>query len=282
MVPVIRIVTDTTASLPPEYLRAHPVEVVPQIVMFGETSFKEEQDLTYADFIQRLQAADQLPQTAAPPPGLLVAAYQRQLAQAQTVLSIHPSLDLSGTVRSAYTAIEESFPTADIRVLDTRTIAGNLATMVKLAVEWAESGIPASEIIRRLQALIPCGRIYFLVDTLKYLQMGGRIGGASALIGNLLHIKPILQLQAGRVEALEKVRTQRLALERLKELAITECPHAPEAYLCVMHADNPLPAQALAAELQTRLDLPAVPIYPLGAAITTHVGPGTLALGFFT
>src|SRR3972149_6421573 len=142
----VRIVTDTTAALPPEYIAAHPIEVVPQVVLFGEESFLEDVELAYPEFIRRLKASAQLPKTAAPPPGELVKAYGRQLAQAQTIISIHPSAEISGTVRSALTAKEDSFPDADIRVLDTRTVAGNLATLVRLAVDWAEAGGSASEI----------------------------------------------------------------------------------------------------------------------------------------
>ncbi|HLF24885.1 MAG TPA: DegV family protein [Anaerolineae bacterium] len=277
----VRIVTDTTAVLPADYASAHLIEVAPQVVLFGEESFLEDVEISYADFIRRLKTAAQLPKTAAPPPGEMVKAYARQLAQARTILSIHPSVEVSGTVRSAFTAKEESFPDADIRILDTRTVAGNLATLVILAAEWAEAGVSADEILRRLQALIPRGRTYFLVATLEYLQKGGRIGGASALIGSALQIKPILQLKDGRVEALEKVRTQHRALERLKELVVEQCPRSPEAHLCVMHADDLDEAQRLAGDLKSLLGLSHIPICSLGASITTHAGPGTLAVGFF-
>lgn len=278
--PKIRIVTDTTAALPAEYTEAHAVEVVPQVVLFGDESFLEERELAYAEFIRRLKASAQLPKTAAPPPGLLVEAYTRQLAEAQTILSIHPSTDVSGTVRSAETA-KASFPEADIRILDTRTIGGNLATMVKLAVEWAEGGLEAGEIVRRLQALIPRSRTYFLVATLEYLQKGGRIGGASALIGGVLQIKPLLEIRNGRTEPLEKIRTHNHAVERLKNLVVAHCPRPLEAQVCVMHADDLKEAQRLSADLQAALGLTQIPFYHLGAAITTHAGPGTLGVGFF-
>lgn len=277
----VRIVTDTTAVLPPEYIAAHPVEVVPQIVMFGEESFLEGVELSYAEFIRRLKASTQLPKTAAPPVGELIQAYTRQLAGAQTVLSLHPSLDISGTVRSAHTAKDDSFPDADIRVLDTRTVAGNLASMVMAAVEWAGAGVSADGIMARLQAMIPRGRIYFLVATLEYLQKGGRIGGAAALIGSALQIKPILEIRDGHVEALERVRTHHRAFERLKELVIEQCPRSPDAHLCVMHADAFDEARRLASDLESALGIGHVPIYSVGAAITTHAGPGTLAVGFF-
>ena len=277
----IHIVTDTTAVLPSEFVAAHSIDVIPQIVRFGEEAFLENVEMNYGEFIRRLRSSGQLPKTSAPPPGAFVDVYARLLTEAQTILSIHPSLDVSATVQSALTAKRDSFPEADIRIIDTRTVAGNLATLVMLAVEWAESGVEADEIVGRLQAMIPRGRVFFLVATLEYLQKGGRIGGASALIGSALQIKPILEIRGGRVEAKEKVRTHHRAYERLKELAFEQCPRASEARLCVMHADDLEEAQRLARDLKSALGIECIPIYDVGASITTHAGPGTLAVGFF-
>lgn len=277
----VRIVTDTTATLPPEFVAAHPVEVVPQIINFGEESYLEEVELGYGDFIRRLKSSPVLPKTAAPPPGELVKAYTRQLEFAQTIISIHPTGEASGTVRSALTAKEMAFPDADIRIIDTRTIAANLAAMVIDAVEWAENGIEADEIVRRIQAMIPCGRIYFLVATLDYLRRGGRIGGAAALVASTLQVKPILEIKDGRVEALERVRTHHRALERLEQLVVAQCPRSPTAHLAVMHADDPENAARLVSDLKAAMGLADIPVYGVGAAITTHAGPGTLGVGFF-
>jgi len=277
----IRVVTDTTAVLPPEFVAAHSIEVIPQIVRFGEAAFLEDVELSYGDFIRRLKSSGQLPKTSAPPPGAFVDVYAHLLTEAQTILSIHPSLDVSATVQSALTAKGDSFPDADIRVIDTRTVAGNLATLVMLAVEWAESGVEVDEIVNRLQAMIPRGRVYFLVATLEYLHKGGRIGGASALISSTLQIKPILEIKNGHVEAKEKVRTHRRAFERLKDLAIEQCPRSSSAHLCVMHADDLDEAQRLAGDLKSALGIEHIPIYGAGASITTHAGPRTLAVGFF-
>ena len=277
----VRIVTDTTSTLPADYAAAHSIEIVPQIILFGKESFREDVDLTYAEFIQRLKASSQLPKTAAPEPRDLIAAYGRQLAAASTVLSIHPSSDVSGTVRSALTAKAEAFPNADIRIIDTRTIAGDLASMVIAASEWAEQGTSADEIMRRLEQMLPRARTYFLVATLEYLQKGGRIGGASALIGSALQIKPILEIKDGRVQALEKVRTYSQALDRLKQLVLEQCPRTPDARVSVMHADEFESAQRLAGDLQTALGVKDIPIYNVGAAITVHGGPGVLGIGFF-
>jgi len=277
----VRIVTDTTAVLPPEYIAAHALEVVPQVIIFGEESFLENVELSTEEFIRRLKSSAQLPKTAAPPPGEFVKAYARQLAAADAVVSIHPTSDASGTVRSAEIAREQSFRDADIRIIDTRTIAGCLGAMVMAAVEWAEAGLGADEIVRRVRAMIPRSRSYFLVSTLEYLQRGGRIGGAAALLGSVLQIKPILEIRGGRVEPLEKVRVQSRARERLLELVVQQCPRSPQAYPCVMHSDSLAEAESLAADLGAALGLGPLPVYEVGAAITTHGGPGILGVGFF-
>lgn len=277
----VRILADTTAGLPEEFLRAHPIEVVPQVILFGEESLLEDREISYGDFVRRLKASAELPKTAAPPPGEYVQAYGREAGRARCLLVIAPSAEVSGTARSALTAKDESFAEADIRVLDTRTVGGNLATLVQLAVGWAEAGAGPDDILARLRAMIPRGRTYFMVATLEYLRRGGRIGGASALLGGALQIKPILQLKDGRVEVLEKVRTEPRALERLMELVERDCPRGPEGHLCVMHAHDRPGAESLAADLRSRLGLATLPIYTLGAAITTHAGPGALGVGFF-
>jgi DegV family protein with EDD domain len=124
-------------------------------------------------------------------------------------------------------------------------------------------------------------RVYFVVDTLEYLHRGGRIGGAKALVGGLLQVKPILTLQDGRVESFEQQRTARRALARLRELVLEECPRHAESYLCIMHADAEAEARALATDFAAELGLAEVPIYELPPAIVTHGGPGILATGFF-
>jgi DegV family protein with EDD domain len=277
----VRIVTDTTSCLPLEVARRHSIEVVPQVIRFESESFLEDVEISLAEFVRRLRLAKTLPSTAAPLVGDFVAAYQRQLAAAETILSIHPSGEVSGTVRSALTARETAFPQADIRVIDTRTVAGNLAALALSAAKAAEAGESADGILRRIQADIPRSRTYFVVATLEYLQKGGRIGGASALIGGALQIKPILEILDGRVEVREKVRTHQRAMGRLLEIVTSECPRSADARLSVSHADAEEAARRLASELRAALALEEVSIYPVGSAITTHAGPGTLAVGFF-
>ncbi len=277
----VGIVTDSTASLPPLFAEQHDIPVVPQIIVFGEEEFKEGVDLTYEEFLRRLKAGPELPKTAAPLPADLLDAYHRQLKSAETIISIHPSSDVSGTVRSAQAVKADCFPDADIRIVDTRTIAGNLGSMVIAATQLAERGTGAGEIVDCLNEMIPRGRTYFLVSTLEFLQKGGRIGGAAALIGSALQIKPILEIRNGRVEAFEKVRGYRHAWERMKELVVDQCPRSSDARITVMYTGSDEAARRFATELRACLGFEEIPVLLAGSAITTHGGPGVVAVGFF-
>jgi DegV family protein with EDD domain len=277
---MIHIITDSTSGLPAALAQQYHIPVIPQVILFGDESYLEGVEMDPATFLRRLRAAKELPKTAAPPPGLFVEQFQRLAGPGNTVLCIHPSAELSGTVRSALTAAAD-FPDSDIRVLDTRTIASPLAALVLLAAQMAEQGESAEAIMARLHALVPRSHLYFLVDTLEYLQKGGRIGGAAALIGSVLQVKPILELRAGRVEPLERERTQRKALARLKELVLARAARGPESHLSVLHAGAPEAAQALATDLGQQLGVTDVMVMDLTPAIVTHAGPGVLGVGFF-
>lgn len=279
--PTVRIVTDTTSGLTKEVAEAHDIVLMPQIIIFGEESYRDDTEMDTRTFLEKLRASSVLPKTAAPPPALFIPVFKRLLADGSTVICLHPSTELSGTVRSA-TVASYDFSQADIRVVDTRTTAGPLATMALLAARWAREGVDPDTILDRVHDLIARQRVYFVVDTLEYLHKGGRIGGAKALLGSVLQIKPILTLKDGRVEPLEQQRTKRRALARLRELILAECPRSDEAHLCVMHADAEAEAEALAADFAAKLGLSTVPIYELPPAIVVHAGLGVLAVSFFT
>jgi DegV family protein with EDD domain len=278
---MIKIITDTTSGLPLDVARAHDIPVLPQIIIFGEETYRDDTEMDTRMFLQKLRASPTLPKTAAPPPALYNPIFEQLLAEGyQTIICLHPSSELSGTVRSALTAAQD-FPGADIRVVDTRTVAAPLATVVLLAARWAREGVDADTIIARVQDTLARQRVYFVVDTLEYLHRGGRIGGAQALLGGLLQVKPILTLRDGRVEPFEQQRTQKRALARLRELVLGECPRTPESYLAVMHADAEATARELAADFSAQLGIPDIPIYELPPAIVTHAGPGVLAVSYF-
>lgn len=277
---MIRIVTDTTSGLPPDIAQRYNIPVVPQVIIFGDEEYLELIELSQEQFLDKLISSPILPKTAAPAPAALEAIYRPYVEAGDTIISIHPSTELSGTVRSA-TVASRAFPGADIRILDTRSIAGPLARMVQRAAQWAAEGVDADTIMARLHGMMTRQRIYFLVDTLEYLQKGGRIGGAAALLGSLLQMKPILTLSDGKVEAVERQRTHKKALARLKALVTTEAAQCDAAQLTVMHANATDLAQKLATDLSVALNTTDVLLMYLGPAIVTHAGPGALAVGYF-
>jgi fatty acid kinase fatty acid binding subunit len=277
---MVKIVTDTTAGLPRRLTAELGIPVLPQIVVFGEETYRDDTELDTATFLAKLRAAQVLPTTAAPPPALFTPIFRRYIDEGHSVICLHPSSEVSGTVRGATIAAQD-FPGADIRVIDTRSIAGPLAAMVLAAHGWAQKGLGADEVEKRVRDMIRRQSIYFLVDTLENLQKGGRIGGAKALVGGLLQVKPILMLRDGRVEAFEQQRTKKRAMARIVELVVTECPRSNEAHLSVMHADALTEGQALAAELRAAHGTADIPIYELPPAIVVHGGPGVLAVSFF-
>jgi DegV family protein with EDD domain len=277
---MVKIVADTTAGLPGDTLRSLGIALIPQIVVFGEQSFRDDTELDTAAFIKKLKASPQLPKTSAPPPQLYNPVFEQALKDGQEVVVVAPSARVSGTVRSAETAAQD-FPTLRVQVVDTLTLAGNLASLVLLAGQWAAEGASAETIAGRIGEWARRGRIYFLVDTLEYLQKGGRIGGAQALLGELLQIKPILCLRDGQVEPFEQQRTRKRALARLVEIVEEQCPKDPAAHLCVMQAEAADQAGALAADLRSRTGIAEIPTYELPPAVVTHGGPGLLGVGFF-
>jgi DegV family protein with EDD domain len=276
-----RIVADTTCGLTPEVTRRLQIPLIPQVIHFGEDSFREGVDIDHATFMARLRTGKDLPKTAAPPPGEFLEVFEASALAGESVVCIHPSSEVSGTVRSAVTA-KESFPDADIRVIDTRTIAGPLASMVLQAGRLALEGADANRVEELVLEMMPRARIYFLVDTLEFLQRGGRIGGAAALMGTILQIKPILTFRNGRVDQFEKERTKKRALARIKEVVLAEAARGKDTHLTLMHTGAPADAIELATELKAALGTADAMIMELVPAIVTHAGPGALAVGFFT
>lgn len=277
---MIKIVADTTSCLPLPVQHEFQIPIIPQLIHFGEESYTEGADFSTDSFLELLQSSRELPKTSAPPPELFKTAFRNELSDADTILCLHPSTDLSGTVRSAETA-RLDFPQRDIRIIDTRLVASPLGIVVHQAAIWAREGLDADTICQRVIDLSRRGKIYFLVATLDYLARGGRIGGASALLGNALQIKPILTLEDGLVQQFAKERTFTKALEHLKSLVLDEYPSHQEGFLSIMHAGSHELAQQLADFFTGSLGIPQPIISYLPPAIITHAGPGSIAVGFF-
>jgi DegV family protein with EDD domain len=275
-----RIIADTTCGLPLDELAVLGIDVIPQIIIFDDIPYQDDHEIDTPTFLKKLKQAKDLPKTAAPPPVLYEPYYKKYAKSGESIVIPTPSADLSGTFRSAEVAAE-MVPEADLHIVDTRTIAGGLGTIVKQAKVWADEGIPPAEIIKRITSLSNREVVYFLVDTLEYLHKGGRIGKASYLVGSMLQMKPILGLDDGKVTAVEKQRTSSKALKRLKEMVLEECPRKQGCHVTVSHCGGQERAEQLAGELAGEMGLESIPVYEVPPAIVVHGGPGIISVSFF-
>lgn len=277
---MVQIIADTTSCLPPQIADRYHIPLVPQLIHFGDQTFTENVDIDSETFLRKLTSHEELPKTAAPPPEMFAQHFKSLVPDNHAILCIHPSTELSGTVRSASVAAQD-FPECDIRVIDTRLVASPLGVVVQRAATWAEEGQDIDTIERQVISLSKRAQIFFLVATLDYLAKGGRIGGASALLGKALQLKPLLTLVNGKVEPLGKERTLKKAISKIKTLVVSQYPGDEEGYMTIMHAGEPHQAAELSSYFQERLDIPPPIISDLPPAIVTHAGPGALAVGFF-
>jgi len=278
---MIKIIADTTSVIDPKEAELLGIGMIPQIIIIGEKSYRDDNEITTEEFLSKLKNSPILPKTAAPPPALYTPLFEEVAFKKDTAIIICPSADVSGTVRSATIAAKD-FPDADIRVFDSRTIGPVLGTMVYKALEWANAGVSADEIISRLEKARKSCKIYFYVDTLEYLHKGGRIGSASALIGSILQVKPILIFVDGLVKPFETQRTKKRALARIIELVNQECPNRQNSFLSIFQADALADAEFLKTELSSTIDPANISFAKLPPAIIVHAGPGIVAVGFFT
>jgi DegV family protein with EDD domain len=275
-----KIIADTTCGLPLDELADLGIDVIPQIIIFDGKAYKDDHEIDTPTFLSKLKSAKELPKTAAPPPALYEPLYRAYAEQGHSIIIPTPSTDLSGTFRSAQVAAE-NVPEADVHILDTRTVAGGLGALVKKAKIWADQGKDPETILEDLRQLAKREVVYFLVDTLEFLHKGGRIGNASYLIGSLLQMKPILGLDDGKVTAIEKQRTSVKALNRIKELVLSQCPKGESSNITVSHCGGQERAEQLAKELAEGLGLDAIPVYEVPPAIVVHGGPGIIEISFF-
>ncbi|MFL5731886.1 MAG: DegV family protein, partial [Chloroflexia bacterium] len=218
----IAFVTDSTAGLPVDQVEKYRVTVVPLQVIFGTETFRDGIDLTEDQFFERLKAAKKLPTTSQPTTSDFEEAYTKLLndPEVDSIISVHLSSVLSGTYGAAAAAAERLMASSSKKIAVVDSLSGYMGEglMVIDGARAAEEGKSHEEVVRLIEAMVPKVRVLLLVDTLEYLQRGGRIGGAQAFIGGLLNVKPILHLHGGRLEPLERVRTRRKAMERLAEI----------------------------------------------------------------
>jgi DegV family protein with EDD domain len=278
---MVHIVADTLSSIPVEEARKMKLPYLPQIIIFGEESFKDDSEIDSATFLSKLKTSKDLPKTAAPYPVLYNPIFEELSKTKEPILVICPPATVSGTVRSVEIA-KNDFPNADIHILDTSILAAGLGYLVKKALFWAEQGDDVETIITKVKEMAGRNRTYFLLDTLEYLRRGGRIGGAKALVGGILQMKPLLAFRNGQVEPVESQRTKSKAMKSLIDLIQKECPrNYEEACFCIQEGGNKEEAEMLAVEVGKVMGFTKIPMYTVPPAILVHGGPGVVGVSYF-
>ncbi|SDE94910.1 DegV family protein [Sporomusa acidovorans] len=271
----IHIVIDSTANVPGKMLSEHPnLHVVPLKLILGEDEWSEP-ELTTAELFRLTREKGVHPRTSQPSPGEFIQAFA-PAAAGEPVIMICLTAGLSGTFNGARTAARD-FKEREIYVIDSCTGALGSLKMAEQALAMASAGNPAQVIAGHLRQMAAATRTLFIVDSLDYLHKGGRIGGAAALFGSILQIKPILTLRAASIQVLDKVRTRSRAIARmLEELDSVDTLE----YIGVVYGDAPAAIEDMVAAIRQRY--PGVPVSTaaLGSVIAAHLGPGVIGLIF--
>jgi len=273
----VAIVTDSTADLPPTLAAARSISVVPLTLHFDGKSLLDGVDITPEEFYRRLPSATTHPTTSQPSPGRFAETYAALLQDHDAVVSIHISEKLSGTYASARQAADMTDPKR-VHVIDSEVVSMSLGLVTLVASALSEQNLDAATIESRIVAMRPHVHTYFSVATLEFLRRGGRIGRASALLGSVLQVKPVLCIRDGLVTPLERVRTFERALNRVVELT-REVNRGKGVCLIVGHADAQGDAERVGHELEPIAD--TLMIQPLGPVVGAHAGPGVVGVGCY-
>jgi DegV family protein with EDD domain len=278
----IKIVTDSTSDLPRAIAEQHDIEVVPLKVMFGNETYRDGVDMDIETFYDKLTNSGIFPTTSQPSPAEFEEVYRNILAEDDEVhiISLHVSANLSGTFQAAQIAksMLSEEEASRITIVDSKYVCYGLAVFAVEMAKLASTGGSVEQCLQLFEQLRASIRLYFVVDTLEFLQRGGRIGKASAFIGSLLNIKPILSIDSeGLVSPVERVRGLKNALKRIRELLIADFA-SNAVQVTVMHSKCPENAQQLAATIQAECNAKHVDYASIGPVIGTHVGPGSLAV----
>jgi DegV family protein with EDD domain len=250
------------------------------LILFGEQVFRDEVDLTAPQFYRMLPEAQTPPSTSTPSMGDFLRLYQRLSQEAEAIVSIHLAREFSATIEAAQEASQmlESIP---VRVIDSHLVAMAQGFVVLEAARAVAAGEGLDQVVKRAQELIPRVNLIATLDTLEYLRRGGRIGGAAALLGTMLQIKPVIYVREGQVGVLEKPRTRKKAVQRMVEIMAERVGSRP-VHAAVLHGHALEEAERLKEEVASHFNCRELYVTELTPVLGTHGGPGALGLVFYS
>lgn len=268
----VRILVDSTADIPAERARELGIEVVPITVLFGDEEFQDGVNLTGREFYSRLVNSPVMPATATPSPALFEDAYHKLIREGATgILALHIGSELSASYNVSHTAAETVSGETGVPIvpIDTRQVSGGFGIPAEILAREARDGASLDQLVAQAKSLLSRVRLVALVDTLEYLQRGGRIGRGKAMLGTLLNVKPLIEIRDSQVVPLEQVRTRNKALERLGQIM---SKLGPLEAVGVVQSDDAIGVQIMGI-VRTFWNGP-VETFALGPAVGTHAGPG--------
>ena len=274
--PNVKIVTDSLADIPKPIADKLEITQVPCIVRFGDQEFRDRVDLYPTEFYRKLVASPTLPMTSQPAAGEFEAVYRKLGETTDQIVSIHVIGTLSGTLNAARLGAQ-NVPHLHIEHIDSKQVTMGMGWLVILAARAAQAGASPDEIRKLVEDTIPRVHVLAMLDTLEYAQRGGRLGKGAALVGTLLHVKPLLSAVNGEILPVENVRTQKRAIERLIEIVLAS---GPIQELSVIHADAPILASKVQKLLAATFPEEQIVMGETGPVLGTHVGPGGVGIAW--
>jgi DegV family protein with EDD domain len=264
------VVTDSTADLPAEWRDRYEIEVVPLKVLFGNETFRDGVDITNEEFFQKLEGATRLPTTSAPSPGEFAEVYKRLAEDHEGCISIHIGAQLSATAEAARVGAQ-SVEGFTVNVIDSETVTMPMAFLCRTAAQSAS----LDEATEAVKLRIRNCRVLALLDTLRFIEMGGRVSRAQAMIGTMLDLKPLLLVADREIKSVDRVRTRSRAIPRMIDFFRGDLP---VEHVGVVHAQAPEEAELIAAGLRKELPDFDIPVGQIGCVLGTHTGPKALGL----
>ncbi len=276
------VVTDSTANLPEQLVEEYRIPTIPLSVHWGTETYLDGVSIDIDTFYRWLQERDEFPTTSQPSAGAFIEFFRDVQArfQADTIVGVFISSKLSGTFSSAMQA-RAQLPDMRIELVDSLSVSMGLGMQVLAGVRAAREGASPEDVLSRVYALRDKMQLLLSVNTLDYLHRGGRIGGAARILGAALNLKPVLSIEDGRVEALEKVRSRRKSLQRLVDLAASRLGGRRPEELAVVAIDCPEDAEMLTSWVVEQLNPRRLYRSRLTPVIGVHGGPGTIGIAFY-
>jgi DegV family protein with EDD domain len=271
----VAIVTDSTSDLSRSERERLGIAMVPLNVHFGAESLRDQEEITARAFMQRLVSSSVIPTTSQPSPAQFRAAYEAAAKHHDSVVAVVLSSKLSGTYQSATLAAAEVAGSLHVEVVDSLNASLGLGFQVIRAVELAQSGLPATEIATKLRSETALYHLVFFVDTLEYLQRGGRIGKAASIVGGVLQLKPLLRIDEGQVVPYERTRTRGRAVLGLRDF-VQGFPAI--ARLGVLYSSDAAEAEELARALSGSVPGHEITMAEFGPVLAAHVGPRAMGV----